>query len=60
MKLKYDELLSNFAINCNLRHYTLACTSSRQLAGMASTGAVHKVGRRSLRAPGFTLLGFNA
>ena len=23
MKLKYDELLSNFAFNCNLRHYTV-------------------------------------
>ena len=23
MKLTYDELLSNFAINCNLRHYTM-------------------------------------
>ena len=24
MKLKYDKLLSNFAFNCNLRHYTWA------------------------------------
>ena len=24
MKLKYDKLLSNFAFNCNLRHYTKA------------------------------------
>ena len=22
MKLKYDQLLSNFGFNCNLRHYT--------------------------------------
>jgi len=21
LKLKYDKLLSNFAVNCNLRHY---------------------------------------
>ena len=23
MKLKYDQLLSNFAFNCNLRHYAM-------------------------------------
>ena len=27
LKLKYDKLLSNFAFNCNLRHYTLATKS---------------------------------
>ena len=27
MKLKYDKLLSNFAFNCNLRHYTEGKTS---------------------------------
>ena len=24
MKLRYDELLSNFAVNCKLRHYIVA------------------------------------
>ena len=27
MKLKYDELLSNFAFNCDLRHYTKGTAS---------------------------------
>jgi len=25
LKLKYDKLLSDFAFNCNLRHYGMAC-----------------------------------
>ena len=29
MKLKYDELLSNMAFNCNLRHYTKVKQSVR-------------------------------
>ena len=29
MKLKYDKLLSNFALDCNLRHYSLAQYSDR-------------------------------
>ena len=27
MKLKHDKLLSNFAVNCKLRHYTLGGTT---------------------------------
>ena len=30
MKLKYDELLSNVAFNCNLRHYTLGSDWSKE------------------------------
>jgi hypothetical protein len=26
LKLKYDDLLSNFAFNCNLRHYSMDAT----------------------------------
>ena len=29
MKLKYDELLSKFALNCNLRHYSAVQTDER-------------------------------
>ena len=28
MKVKYDQLLSNFAFNCNLRHYSMGVVSA--------------------------------
>ena len=36
LKLKHDKLLSNFAFNCNLRHYTLV---SSLLEGEGSSGS---------------------
>jgi hypothetical protein len=40
LKLKYDETLSNFAFNSNLRHYTLAVTGAAALSStLAVTGA---------------------
>ena len=46
LKLKHDQLLSNFAFNCNLRHYYGVITSTPALGG-----AVHD-------APGLTVLAF--
>jgi len=31
LKLKYDALLSNFAFNCNLRHYTKEVRMERRV-----------------------------
>jgi len=44
LNLKHDKLLSNFAFNCNLRHYTQANvrernTFHRELAVMAEVGS---------------------
>jgi len=40
LKLKYDELLSNFAFNCKLRHYMLVAGQTRKLVSSgAGTGA---------------------
>ena len=38
MKLKYDKLLSNFAFNCNLRHYNMEPDTSPFGTGSGSTG----------------------
>ena len=49
MKLKYDKLLSNFAFNCNLRHYNMVCRSKER-------GEAALAGRCSLRAPGYPVV----
>ena len=36
LKLKYDKLLSSFAFNFNLRHYTLGQTRLNVFAGLAA------------------------
>jgi hypothetical protein len=47
LKLKYDKLLSNFAFNCNLRHYIKECITSNggSLAGLSEkSDLIAKVG----------------
>ena len=46
MKLKYDQLLSNFAFKCNLRHYVMA-----SMGGGAGMGGGSGPGRRNLDDP---------
>ena len=36
MKLKYDQLVSNFASNCKLRHYTVGATSFAEAMQMGT------------------------
>ena len=40
MKLKYDQLLSNFAFNCNLRHYNAVAQTRLDILATTAPAAI--------------------